>query len=284
MRAVYHAVTPLVMIVLFAFLMLAEWDIYQYEVLPQKLKVSYLDIGQGDSILIQTPAHQSLLIDGGPPKGNVLSAIGKVLPFYKHHIDMVMPTHPDQDHIAGIPNVIDRYHPQLMFESGVHSGTWIDTLLQKNDISRLLARKGMKIIFDKDTSMEILFPDRDVSSWVKKTNDASIVSRLVYKNNSFLFTGDSPINIEKYLVRIGALVHTDVLKVGHHGSRTSTSPEFVDALTPSIAVISSGKNNKYGHPHKEVVDILNERKIKMLRTDEEGTITVESDGKNVTTK
>ena len=284
----YHALTPFIILGWSVALFVAVGVTYSNEIIPQPLKVSYLNIGQGDSALIQTPDHHSLMIDGGPPTANILSEVGAVMPFYRNHIDAVIASHPDQDHIGGLSAVVGRYSPNLFLWSGVHSGTWADQKLtnkvnesagEKKMIS-LLARRGMKIILDRknNIALDIKFPDRDTSTWSKKTNDASIVARLTYGTTSFLFTGDSPINIEHYLVGKNWIEHTDVLKVGHHGSKTSTSDEFIKALSPSYGIISVGSGNRYGHPTQEALDVLVNNNVKVLRTDKEGRITIESDG------
>jgi competence protein ComEC len=254
----------------------------------RNLKVSFLNIGQGDSMLIQTPDNHSFIIDGGPPTGDVLSILGSIFPFYIHHIDGALATHPDQDHVAGLIPILNSYHPSVFFWDGLNSGTLTDISLmgaaQQNTenykMFKLMARRGTKIILDKkdDIELQILFPNQDVSTWIKDTNDGSIVARLTYGKTSFLFTGDSPIDVEHYFVTNFPIPHTDVLKVGHHGSKTSTSDEFVKMLTPTYGIISDGVNNKYGFPHKEVLDILNQNNVKILRTDQLGTITIDSNG------
>ena len=136
-----------------------------------------------------------------------------------------------------------------------------------------LLSSGMKIVLDEEAGaiFEIIFPDKDVSDW--KTNDGSIIGKLTLNDNTFLFLGDAPAKIEEYLVRRdGAKLDTDILKIGHHGSRTSSSEEFLRAVTPNEAVISVGKNNRYGHPHREVLERLSALNIKTLRTDQQGTI------------
>lgn len=286
---VYHAATPAICVLLMLALCMVLIYMYQNEVGKRNLQVSFLDVGQGDAILIQTPNRQSLLIDGGQPTSPILSKIGEVVPFYNHHVDIIMATHPDADHIGGLPKVVQKYSPQLVLESGIHVDTWIDKSLQKiiadNDIQTLRARKGMTIVFGTSSlnsisvTLKILFPDRNVDSWTKKTNNASIVARLEYGSTSFMFTGDSPIAIESFLV--SSLQETNVLKVGHHGSRTSTLDLFIEKLSPIYAIISVGKKNRYGHPRQEVLDTLEENNVKVLRTDEEGTITIESDGKKI---
>ena len=144
-------------------------------------------------------------------------------------------------------------------------------------------RQGTIIDLSDGSYLEILFPDRDVSGL--ETNDASIIARFVYGETCFMLTGDSPAKMEESLVRIyGESLHCDVLKVGHHGSKTSTSEIFLSALRPSFAIISAGKNNSYGHPHKDVLDRITKMDIKIFSTADSGTITMFSDGGVVTEK
>lgn len=279
---VYHDAVAVFCFVLSLALCTTEIYIFINEHNGNELEVSFLDVGQGDSILITTPQNHLVLIDGGPPTSEVLSEIGKVIPFYRRRIDIVIATHPDADHIGGLPKVIQKYKPTLLLESGIHVDTWIDQSLMKkveeNNTDVLRARKGMKIYFDeyKHTELEILFPDRNVDGWVKNTNDASIVSRLKHKNVSFLSTGDAPMSIEEYLLPF--MSHTDVIKVGHHGSKTSTAKSFVKKLTPTFSVVSAGKKNRYGHPNENVISLLNSENTNILETSKCGTITFKSDG------
>jgi len=247
------------------------------------LKVSFLDIGQGDAIFIEAPNGNQVLIDGGSNRA-VLKELGKVMPFYDRTIDVVIATHPDKDHIGGLVEVLKNYRTDMVMESGVSSDTGVYQELEKTiadkKLPRILARRGMSLNLGDGVRLNILFPDRDTEGW--ETNTASIVAKLVYGNNSFLLTGDSPIAIENYLSMIdGQNLKSDVLKAGHHGSRTSTSESFASLVSPQYAVISAGKNNQYGHPHKEVLDILEKIKAVILKTYENGTISFSSDGERV---
>lgn len=253
-----------------------------------KLSVYFLDIGQGDAIFIDSPSHGRMLIDGGRNR-KVLSELGKILPFADKYIDVVLATHPDVDHIGGLPEVIDRYKVGIYLRSGVESDNTVDNELknriEKKNIPNFLARRGMVVNFGDGVKLQILFPllDQNVSNW--KTNNASIVARLVYGDKSFVFTGDSPVSIENVLINLDLdLLDSDVLKVGHHGSRTSTSLEYSQAVSPEYAVISAGKDNNYGHPHQEVLDILEQVGAKILSTIELGTIKFQTDGKTLELK
>ena len=247
------------------------------------LKVSFLDIGQGDAIFIEAPSGNQVLIDGGSNKA-VLKELGKVMPFYDKTIDAVIATHPDKDHIGGLVEVLKNYRTDMVMEPGVSSDTGayqeLEKVIKDKNLPRILARRGMSLNLGEGARLNILFPDRNTEGW--ETNTASIVAKLVYGNNSFLLTGDSPIAIEKYLSMIdGQNLKSDVLKAGHHGSRTSTSESFASIVSPQYTVISAGKNNQYGHPHKEVLDILEKIKAVILKTYENGTISFISDGERI---
>lgn len=248
-----------------------------------KLIVAFLDIGQGDSVFIQAPNGNQVLVDGGPNK-SVLRELGKVMPFYDRSIDVVIATHPDKDHVGGLPSVLQKFKVGVLIEDGVFSNTSVYKALtkiyKKEDVRKIIARRGQRIILDKGIYIDILFPDRNTTGW--ETNTASIVARLVYGDTSFLLTGDSPQKIEKYLVSLdGNRLSSNVLKLGHHGSRTSSSKIFLSTVKPQLAIISAGLNNRYGHPHKEVMDLLKELKIPSLITFNKGTIIVDSDGRNI---
>ena len=171
-----------------------------------------------------------------------------------------------------------------VFESGVLSDSKVyqnlETEIRKKKIPDILARRGMRLDLGGGARLDILFPDRDVSAW--ETNEGGIVAKLSYGNISVMLTGDAPIKTEKIILAENSSVQLKsiILKVGHHGSRNSTSGEFLQAVSPTYAFISDGKNNKYGHPHPEVLDILNQFKAQILRTDLLGTILVKSDGQS----
>jgi len=264
------------------------WSLVYYKQPGDKLTVYFLDIGQGDAILIDSPNHSRMLIDGGRNR-KVLTELGKILPFSDKRIDVVLATHPDADHIGGLPEVVDRYKIGIFLESGVESDNAVDNELkskiEEKNIPDLLARRGMVVNFGDGVKLQILFPlsGQNVSNW--ETNRASIVARLVYRDQVFMFTGDSPTEIENVLVNLGPdLLDSDVLKVGHHGSHTSTSLLYAQTVSPKYAVISAGKDNSYGHPHQEVLDILENVGAKIVSTIESGTIKFETDGQTLELK
>lgn len=256
------------------------------------LSVSFLNVGQGDSIFIEAPNGNQMLIDGGRD-GEVLRQLGKEMRWYDKSIDVVIATHPDFDHIGGLDEVLSRFAVSYVVKSGVQTDKEtediFDDSVNNENATTSIALRGQKIFLDTTENIyfEVLSPDRDVSTW--ETNDASIVGKLVYGSTCFILTGDAPKHIEDYLVALeNKNIENDldcqVLKAGHHGSRTSSGERFVQAVTPDFAVVSAGKDNSYGHPHKEVVEVFNKYSIPMLTTFEQGTITFVSDGKNVLRK
>jgi competence protein ComEC len=248
------------------------------------LFISFLDIGQGDAIFIQAPNGRQILVDGGPDK-IVLKELGKVMPMFDRSIDAIMITNPDKDHIGGFIDVIQRYDVENIIEPGTISSSdtykTVETLVQNKKINKVMARRGTDIVLDRENNVyvRILYPDHDVSK--VSTNDGSIIAKLVYGGTSVLLQGDAPQNSEKYLIYLDkSELDSDILKVGHHGSRTSTNKDYVLAVSPDCAVISLGKDNKYGHPHKETINTLNNVGVPILRTDIQGRISFESDGKS----
>src|SRR3989338_10355622 len=247
------------------------------------LTVAFLDVGQGDSIFIEAPNGKQILIDGGSNQA-VLRQLSKVIPFYDRSIDLVVLTHPDADHIGGLPSVLDNYDVDYVLESGVNSDSEVysefEKDIQEKNIKKVLARQGQVINLDKDLDLYVLFPISDVSGF--ETNTASVVLKLIYKEKSFLFTGDLPESVESYLAKsFGKQLDVDVFKLGHHGSKTSNSELFLGFVSPEYAIASVGKDNRYGHPHKEVLDLLDGFGIDLFRTDEDGTVNFESNGTNL---
>lgn len=247
------------------------------------LTVAFLDVGQGDSIYIESPAGLQVLIDAGAG-GRVLQELDKVMPPLDRSLDAVVATHPDADHIGGLVDVLGHYELGAYIESGVPDGTQTARALRRmigeQNIPVYIAKRGMALDLGGGAYLEILFPDRDVSNLPSsKTNDGSIVARLVYGQSEVMLTGDAPQYVEEHLLKYGAeSVRSDILKVGHHGSKTSTSERFLVEVSPDVAIISVGANNRYGHPAQVVLDALQKAAVPVVRTDEEGTIVFVSDG------
>jgi competence protein ComEC len=249
------------------------------------LHVTFLDVGQGDSILIQVPNGRQLLIDSGPDQ-SVVEQIGKSLSFFDQTIDIILATHSDADHIGGFPYVLDRYQVPLVIESEIASPTVTDRVfgekVSQEHSARLIARSGERIILDQKRNIvvDILFPDQNPNGW--ETNEASIVVKVSYGDTSFLLTGDSPSEVEEHLVKLYSdQLHANVLKLGHHGSKTSSSDDFLHVVNPDIAIVSAGLGNKYGHPNPETIERVESGRAQILETAALGNIDCVSDGVTV---
>ena len=240
------------------------------------LKVYFLNVGQGDSIFIETENKIQLLIDGGPDN-KVIQKLSEVMSFWDRTIDFIVLTHPDHDHIGGLPEVLKRYKVKGIIETGIECKkpecfAW-NELKKKEGAAIILAKLGDSINLDENTKIFIFNPFDDLSGRkVSKANNTSVVAKLIYGGYSFLLTGDIEKQTEEKLILAGIDIDTDYLKIPHHGSKTSSTEEFLESTSPLMAFISLGKNNSYGHPHEEVDSRLEKRNIKYYRTDELGTI------------
>lgn len=252
------------------------------------LEVNFLDVGQGDSILINLNNKNQILIDGGPDK-KVTFGLSENLPALDRYIDLVILTHPHKDHYFGLEEVLKRYDvgavilPDIQYNSSGY-----------NDFLKILAEKRTRIVYTSfpesihigDFDLDILWPDGfvkitgDAEGFGKKSNkinDVSIVSKLSFKNLKILLMGDATTNVEEKLKRKFNLA-SQILKVGHHGSRYSTSPDFLNQVKPQAAIIEVGAHNFYGHPTALVLKNLEEAQTQIFRTDLDGTIKLISDG------
>jgi competence protein ComEC len=247
------------------------------------LEVSFLDVGQGDAILIETPDGYEMLVDGGRD-ATVLSKLTKERSFFDKDIDIVAATHPDLDHVAGLVDVLERYTVStiLMTSNEGESDASRDfaEAVPKEGAEIILADAGQVIQLGASTTIQVFAPIGDESK--RESNAASIVLRVVYGNTSFMLTGDAPLEIENYLVKTyGSQLDSDVLKLGHHGSKTSTSDLWLDTVTPDFAVVSAGIDNSYGHPHQDVMQRVFKRNIQTSHTGTDGTVVFQSDGESV---
>ncbi len=253
-----------------------------------RLSVTFLDVGQGDAILIEGPDGQRILVDGGPG-GDVLSgALGRQLPFYDRRIDLVLVTHPQADHIGGLPEALESYDVGAVLNSALESESpayeALVEAMREAGVPRYVAARGQTIDLGGGARVEVIGPDgaltaRSAGLSDADPNDASTVLRVVMGEVSFLLAGDVEEEGEAALVRSGAELRATVLKVAHHGSSTSTTATFLSRVGPAIDVISVGATNTFGHPTDAVLARLSDDYV--LRTDEDGDVRMETDGERL---
>lgn len=269
------------MIALLIFGNLYAWGLVR-QFSGQNLLVAFLDVGQGDAILIRAPGGRTVLIDGGPGK-NILREVAGELPLFTRALDLLIETHPDTDHVGGLPDVVGKYTVRGILKPCLNADNPYDQALDKiagdKKIKEICATAGQKINLGGGVELEILYAGEGERS---DTNGASVVARLSYGATSFLLMGDATVKEEKYLAySVPDKLHADVYKVSHHGSRESNDEIFLRLVNPEISVISVGANNRYGHPHAEVLALLDKLKSAVLRTDQLGTVILTSDGTRV---
>ncbi len=272
MKKYYLLIFAVLLLVANAFLFRLDWQNSH-----RGLTFAMLDVGQGDALFIESPTGTQVMFDGGGAR-KVLGSLQKVMSPFDRSIDAVFITNPDADHIGGFLDILKSYKIGAVFSSGTLSDSKtfqnLKTEIKNQKIPEILAKKGMKLDMGGGVFIDILFPDRDVSTW--PTNDGSVVARLTYGDTSIMLTGDAPIKTEQIILKENypMQLQSTILKVGHHGSRSATSKEFVKTVSPKYALISDGKDNKYGHPHPDVLATLIQFGVKILRTDLLGTIII----------
>jgi len=265
--------------------MLLFWFSYQA---PKNLEVDFLDVGQGDAILIKTPSGQNILIDGGPDK-SVIKRLGENLPWWDKQIDLMVLTHPHDDHVTGLIDILKRYRVKKILYTGVvHDApnylTWLK-LVRDKKIPLVIIDKKQTINLSEELKMEILYPDESLlNKNLSDLNDSSIIIKLIYGQNKFLLTGDASDKVEKILLANSADLSADVLKVAHHGSGYSSSQEFLEKVKPLTAVITVGEDNDFGHPNLRTIMRLKRVGAEIFRTDKNGTIRLFSDGLEIKVK
>ncbi len=248
-----------------------------------KAIIHYIDVGQGDGILIQVN-NKNILIDGGTESNS--KALIKYLKSQRvKSLDYIIATHPHEDHIGGLPEIIDTFKVKNFYAPKVTADTscfynLVNSLKRKN--LKIHSAKAPTILnLDEYTSLSFISPNKND---YKNLNNYSVVSKLQYKNFSFLFTGDAEEEIENELVSSDYDIRCHILKLGHHGSKTSSTPKFLDKSNPKIAIASCGLGNDYGHPSKNILKELENRNITLYRTDKDGTIVFVCDGKTLKRK
>ena len=242
----------------------------------EKLRIVFCDVGQGDGAYIRFPDGRDMVVDGGP-NDKILGCLGRHMPFWDRHLDIVVMTHPQKDHMQGLISVFERYDVDYFVRSNVENTTEgykkLQDVVQSKNIPQKFVTTGELIDVDQ-TKLSVAWPSPDVLGATTDINEFSVVFFLRYGQFDALFTGDATMT--------QALEPVEVLKVPHHGSKTGMNETFIDSVRPSLAVISVGKNNTYGHPTQEILEMLEARAIRVMRTDEKGDIEVVSDGKNWT--
>jgi len=251
------------------------------------LRVSFLDVGQGDAALVQAPGGANVLIDGGPQGAGPavlkdLSAAGI------SKLDWIVASHPHEDHIGGLVDVLRELPAEQTLDSGYNHGTSLQKtylgLLKSKKVKAQRARAGQTVDLGSGARLEVLAPEEPLLKGTKSDpNNNSVVARLVFGKTRFLFTGDMEVEERRRLLQnasAGAL-SADVLKVAHHGSHNGTDPDFLKAVSPKYAVISLAKGNDYGHPHREAMQALHASGATILRTDERGDIHFSTDGQTL---
>ena len=253
-----------------------------FQVSNHNLRFHFIDVGQGDSSLIITPNGKTILIDAGD-EAHAKKVVSYIREQGIEKLDLVIATHPDADHIGGMDKVIKNFNIDVFAMPDVSAKT-----NQYKQIQRELKAKKMKttrlyqgdeVQIDDDIDFEILSPVKGKK--YDDTNEYSIVAKIVYKDTSFILMGDATMENEVDIINNVPDIDIDVLKLGHHGSSTSSSDYFITKTSPNIAIISCGKNNKYGHPHQEVMRVLKKHGVTPYRTDEMGDIVITSDGKEI---
>jgi competence protein ComEC len=255
---------------------IASFSFWNYQL--DKLQVAFMDVGQGDAILVRTPEGLKALIDGGPDQ-SVLTQLSRILPWWDHRIDLMILSHAHADHYAGLEAVIKRYQVRQIIVSGqalaLPKEFW--DLAESRQIDIKLVMSGQDINLGS-AHLEVLWPDDQPNQDV---NDTSLVVKLNYGQRQFWLAGDSGLLVEATLIKQNRTDDIDVLKVSHHGSDTANSEEFLNLLQPEYAVISVAKANSLGLPNQRVLRRLQRLKAELLRTDELGTIIFESDGQSL---
>lgn len=245
------------------------------------LQVIFFDVGQGDSIFIETPQKHQIIIDSGPENKTLLEKVSSAMPYWDKTIDLIILTHTDSDHISGFFELLDNYVVENILWSGVSGDS-----SKSEKWEEMINLEGANIIYSNDIDkiilgnvvMDVISPNNYIiEKYSKNANDISVVSKMTYKDSSFLFTGDITSKVEKEIINED--IFADVLKVAHHGSRHSTYDDFVTKVNPLMAVIQVGKNS-YGHPTNDVLTRLSNFGIKVLRNDINGDIKISTDGNN----
>lgn len=254
---------------------------------PHKLEVAFLDIGQGDAILISTPSGKQMLVDGGPTN-KILEELGRHVSYFDKTLDVIVATHPDADHVTGLIPVLEKFDVStvVLSPSTGHTGIYADVKkhVDVEGANLHIGARGDVIDFGDGVVAKILYPSKNYSEKKDDTNDASVSMIVSYGEESLLLTGDLPSTQEGELIRAGLTKNITIYKAGHHGSKYSSGEQLLSYIRPEYSVISAGSDNKYGHPNPEALDRLQKYSRETLSTKERGAITFFLDGTSLTFK
>lgn len=276
-RKIFSPISILILVIAFFGIWIALF-------IPQdkNLKVTYLDVGQGDSEFIEFPDGKNALIDGGPDK-KVLEGLGRNMPFYKRKIDVIFLSHPHADHVAGLIHVLNRYEVgRVVLTRAVHTAPEYQEflkLIKEKNIPTTEGIRGTEFDFSSGNKIKILYPESTLDS--QNLNNTSAVLLLQSHETQFLFMGDLEKDGSDRLLTLTPNLHADIIKVPHHGSKNALYEPLYQAVSPKYAIISVGAQNKYGHPSSEIIDFFERSGIQYLRTDKDGEIKFSSDGTKV---
>ena len=239
-------------------------------------------IGQGDAMLLTTPSGKQIVVDGGESL-ELLRFLGANMPWFDRTIELLILSHPDADHITALPELLKRYKVETILMTGLqHSSGHYDKFLhyiQEHQISLVSPEFGKRINMGDGVLLETLWPlEPQVGQKPHDPNHESVVVRVVYGNKKILLAGDIDKAAERQILASGQNIQADHLKVAHHGSDTSTLSEFIQAVNPNTAVISAGKDNRFGHPHTQVIERLEQEGVEVWVTAKDGDFIVEIDG------
>ncbi|OGZ95410.1 MAG: hypothetical protein A2847_01470 [Candidatus Sungbacteria bacterium RIFCSPHIGHO2_01_FULL_50_25] len=276
-----HRYKKIILLVLAALVAIIWYGVFIYEK-KRDPQIIFFDVGQGDAVFIELPNGNQMLVDGGPGD-SVFAKLGREMPPWDRSIDVLVLTHPHADHLSGLIEVINRYHIGMIVDAGAEyasseASEWRRTI-EKNNIPVVPLLAGDRVVLGGEAFFDVFVPFKNLSgSSPSNIHDASVAGRFSIKGASVLLMGDAEEKIEYRLVFFGYPLDADILKAGHHGSRTSTSEAFLRSVSPRAVVISSGRGNRYGHPHQEVIDRIHSYGATILRTDELGDIRMKFTG------
>lgn len=252
---------------------------YFYEKNDKLLNLIFINVGQGDAILIKSPSGKNILIDGGPDS-DLTEKISKFIAYRNNKIDLIIITHPHRDHYYGLISVIKKYKTKKIIYSGVDVNLadykYMKKIISDNSLELIGPKTGEKYEIDENVFFQIIYMPK--TKTLENLNDASVSIKLTYKNFDAIFNGDASCEIENIILRDNTNLKSEIFKASHHASKYSNCDNLLSAIKPELTVIQSGVDNKFGHPHQEAINRILKSGSKILRNDELGDIIIKSDG------